>query len=170
MAEVASRVVHEVLGVRAKDVDEPIIDYIINVLADEDFDFGVDGDGAFEALGELLVDSGCVSDDSEGRLVCSKISERFGKHGLVKNKPTVRSLAVPLRMFDGMDEEEAPKKQPEALEGPVLSERDRLKLERRKRKDERQRERLVFSGPTDLVFPLSSFFLSFSSPSDQLNG
>ncbi|XP_058082056.1 ABC transporter F family member 3 [Magnolia sinica] len=140
MVEVASRVIHEVLGVRAQELDQPIIDYIVNVLADEDFDFGISGEGAFDAVGELLVNSGCVSNDSEGRLVCGKISEKFGKHGLVKDKPAVRSLATPLRMFDGMDEEEAPKKQPEVLDGPVLSERDRAKIERKKRKDERQRE------------------------------
>ncbi|KAF5195823.1 Abc transporter f family member [Thalictrum thalictroides] len=141
MVDVASSVVYEVLGQRAQDVDQPIMDYIINVLADEDFDFGSEGEGAFEAVGELLVDSGCVRDDSEGRSVCSILSDKFGKHGLVKEKPAVRSLATPLRMFDGMDEEEAPKKQPEVLlDGPVLSERDRLKLDRRKRKEERQRE------------------------------
>ncbi|KAJ6841069.1 ABC transporter F family member 3 [Iris pallida] len=140
MTEVASSVVHEVLGPRAREVDDPIIDYIVNVLADEDFDFGLDGDGAFDAIGELLVDSGCVTDFSECRSVCSKLSEKFGRHGLVKPKPAVRSLTTPLRMFDGMDEEEAPKKQPEVLEGPVLSERDKQKLERRKRKEERQRE------------------------------
>jgi ATP-binding cassette subfamily F protein 3 len=140
MTEVASNVVHDVLGRRALDVDQPIIDYIVNVLADEDFDFGEDGDGAFEALGELLVNSGCVSDNSECRLVCSKLCEKFGKHGLVKNTPTVRSLATPLRMFDGMDEEEVPKKKPEVIDGPLLTERDKIKLERRKRKEERQRE------------------------------
>lgn len=70
MTEVASAVVHEVLGPRVEDVDQPIVDYIVNVLADEDFDFGADGEGAFEALGELLVDCGCVSDLSECRAVC----------------------------------------------------------------------------------------------------
>lgn len=72
--------------------------------------------------------------------VCSILCEKFGKHGLVKPKPAVRSLATPLRMFDGMDEEEVPKKKPEVTDGPILTERDRAKLERRKRKDERQRE------------------------------
>lgn len=52
----------------------------------------------------------------------------------------MRSLATPFRMNDGMDEGEVPKKKPEVLDGPVLTERDRAKLERRKRKDERQRE------------------------------
>ena len=59
---------------------------------------------------------------------------------MVKNIPTVRSLATPLRMFDGMDDEEVPKKKPEVIDGPLLTERDKIKLERRKRKDERQRE------------------------------
>ncbi|KAI4370134.1 hypothetical protein MLD38_018514 [Melastoma candidum] len=140
MTEVASSIVHDVLGQRLLDVDQPIVDYIVNVLADEDFDFGVDGDGAFDSLGELLVDAGCVSDFDECRTACSKISDKFGKHGLVKVKPTVRSLATPFRMDDGMDEEVVPKKKQEATDGPLLSERDKMKIERRKRKDDRQRE------------------------------
>ncbi|KAK9103923.1 hypothetical protein Sjap_021177 [Stephania japonica] len=141
MVDVASSVVYDVLGPRARDVDKPIMDYMINVLADEDFDFGIDGEGVFEAIGELLVGAECVRDESESRLVCAKLNERFGKSGLVKVKPAVRSLATPLRMFDGMDDEEAPKKQqPELLDGPLLSERDKAKIERRKRKDERNRE------------------------------
>ncbi|XP_078182638.1 general control non-repressible 3 [Carex rostrata] len=140
MTEVASAAVHEVLGQGLVDLDEPIVDYFVNVLADEDFDFGVDGDGVFKAIGDLLIDSGCVSDYSECRSVCSKLSEKFGKHESVKPKQAVRSLATPLRMYDGMDEEEAPKKKEDIFEGPLLSERDRQKIERRKRKDERQRE------------------------------
>ncbi|KAH9621008.1 hypothetical protein KSS87_004545 [Heliosperma pusillum] len=138
--EVASRVVHEVLGDGIDDVDEPIVDYIVNVLGDEDFDFGVDGDGVFDALGELLLDVGCVSDSSHCRIVCGKLCDKFGKHGLVKPKPSVRSLAAPVRMFDGMDEDEAPKKKPDDIDGPLLTERDKMKIERKKRKDERQRE------------------------------
>ncbi|RYR06462.1 ABC transporter F family member 3 isoform X2 [Arachis ipaensis] len=140
MTDVASSVVHEVLGRRVLDVDQPIVDYIVNVLADDDFDFGLDGEGAFEALGELLVAAGCVDDFSECRTVCSKLTDKFGKHGLVKAKPTVRSLAAPFRMNEGMDEGQAKKKKPEPVDGPLLSERDRMKLDRRKRKEERQRE------------------------------
>ncbi|KAK7393833.1 hypothetical protein VNO78_22397 [Psophocarpus tetragonolobus] len=140
MTEVARSVVHDVLGQRVVDVDEPIVDYIVNVLADDDFDFGLDGEGAFEALGELLVAAGCVDDFSECRSVCSTLCDKFGKHGLVKEKPTVRSLAAPFRMNEGLDDVQAPKKKPEPVDGPLLSERDRMKLERRKRKEERQRE------------------------------
>ncbi|XP_014518712.1 ABC transporter F family member 3 [Vigna radiata var. radiata] len=140
MTEVARSVVHDVLGQRVVDVDQPIVDYIVNVLADDDFDFGLDGEGAFEALGELLVAAGCVDDFSECRSVCSTLCDKFGKHGLVKAKPAVRSLAAPFRMNEGLDDVQAPKKKPEPVDGPLLSERDRLKLERRKRKEERQRE------------------------------
>ncbi|TQE05794.1 hypothetical protein C1H46_008613 [Malus baccata] len=110
---VASSVVHEGLGRRAEDVNKPIIKYIVNVLSNEDFDFSDDGEGAFDALDELLVGAGCVSDFAECRSVCSIISEKFGKHGLVKAKPTVRSLSAPVRMDDGMDEKVAPKKKVE---------------------------------------------------------
>lgn len=65
MMEAASEVIFEVLGRKALDLDEPIIDYIIKVLADEDFDFGFEGDGAYDAIGELLVDSGCIPNYSE---------------------------------------------------------------------------------------------------------
>lgn len=43
-------------------------------------------------------------------------------------------------MNEGMDDGVAPKKKREPTDGPLLTERDRIKLERRKRKDERQRE------------------------------
>ncbi|KAG5382763.1 hypothetical protein IGI04_034233 [Brassica rapa subsp. trilocularis] len=140
MTEVASSVVYEVLGSRAKDVDEPIMEYIINVLADEDFDFGEEGEGAVDAVGDLLVAAECVSDFDECRLVCSKLADKFGKHGLVKPTPTVRSLAMPVRMNDGMDDGPVKKKKPEPTDGPLLSERDKAKIERRKKKDDRQRE------------------------------
>jgi hypothetical protein len=67
--ENAGAIVYEVLGRRALDVDTTIIEYIINVLKDESFDFGVKGEGAYQAVGDLLVDSGCVDDEPEARLV-----------------------------------------------------------------------------------------------------
>ncbi|XP_039134799.1 ABC transporter F family member 3-like isoform X3 [Dioscorea cayenensis subsp. rotundata] len=84
MAEVASSVVHEVLARQMVEVDKAHHPTTFSTsLADEDFDFGVDGNGAFEAVDDLLVDSICVEDYEEGRLLWGKISERFGKHGLV---------------------------------------------------------------------------------------
>lgn len=77
MTEVASSVVHEVLGRRIDDVDQPIVDYIINVLADDDFDFGEDGEGVYDFLGELFISADCVDDDSECRTVISQIHTHY---------------------------------------------------------------------------------------------
>jgi ATP-binding cassette, subfamily F, member 3 len=56
-------VVREVLGADiVEEVDDPITDYIANVLTDEDFDFGFPySHDIFDTLGELLVDAGCVT-------------------------------------------------------------------------------------------------------------
>ncbi|KAL6578858.1 ATP-binding cassette sub- F member 3 [Orobanche minor] len=133
MTEVVSAVVHEVLGLRVEDVDQPIVDYIVNVLADV-------GVPSMPSANSSSIADASLTSPSAAR-VCSTISEKFGKHGLVKEKPTVRSFLAPLRMDDGMDEQVAPKKiKQEPVDGPLLTERDKMKLERRKRKDERQRE------------------------------
>jgi hypothetical protein len=57
-------VVCEVLGADiVEEVYHPITDYITNVLAHEDFGFSFPyGHDIFNALGELLIDAGCVTD------------------------------------------------------------------------------------------------------------
>ncbi|GLJ41053.1 hypothetical protein SUGI_0849910 [Cryptomeria japonica] len=136
----AEAVVREVLGRRAEEVDTTIIEYIINVLQDETFDFGLKGEGAFDAVGDLLVDSGCVEDEPEARLVCGILSERIGTHEQKGTKEVVRSLRTPVRMYDGLRQDESPPKVVDTQDGPPMSEHDRAKIERRKRKEDRQRE------------------------------
>jgi len=49
-------------------------------------------------------------------------------------------------MNAGMDDDVAPKKpQPDIFDGPLLSSCDKAKIERRKRKEERQREEIYFA-------------------------
>ncbi|BBN17941.1 ATP-binding cassette, subfamily F, member 3 [Marchantia polymorpha subsp. ruderalis] len=129
--------VHEVLGERAKDVDDTILDYIVNVLKDETFEFGWKGEGAFEAVGALLVDSGCVEDEAEARTVCGKLAEKFARD--VKTQGGYRKLATSVRMSDGMPETEEYRTQEPTQAPPQISERDQAKMERRRRKEERQR-------------------------------
>ncbi|KAM0852654.1 hypothetical protein ACQ4PT_051619 [Festuca glaucescens] len=135
-------VVREVLGDSVVDeVDEPIVDYIANVLADQDFDFGPpEGHGIFDALGELLIDARSVYDREHCLEVCAKLCEKLGSHGIVKPKQAVRSLAAPLRMNAGMEEEKAPKKTEYIFDAPPLSSRDKAKTELNRRKEDRQRE------------------------------
>lgn len=49
----------------------------------------------------------------------------------------MQSLATSLQMFDGMDDGELVEKKVELLDSPVLIECDRVKLKRRKWKEER---------------------------------
>lgn len=134
----------EVLGQRALDVDSTIVDYIVNVLKDETFDFGWKGAGAYEALGELLVDSGCVEDGAEAQEICGKLAEKIGSRGDADAggyKEGFRSLATPVRMSDGLREEEPSVKVDQSQSAPLfMSERDQVKIERKKRKEERQRQ------------------------------
>lgn len=46
--------VQEVLG-QAADVDEDILEYIVNVLEDDGFEYGKDGEGIFDSVGMMLV-------------------------------------------------------------------------------------------------------------------
>ena len=47
-----SAVVEELVG---KSGDPTVLDYVISVLEDEDFDFGPSGQEAYDAFGEMLV-------------------------------------------------------------------------------------------------------------------
>lgn len=40
---------------QAADVDEDILEYIINVLEDDGFEYGKDGEGIFDSVGMMLV-------------------------------------------------------------------------------------------------------------------
>lgn len=66
---------------------------------------------------------------------------------------------MPVRMNDGMDDGPVKKKKPEPTDGPLLSERDKAKIERRKKKDDRQRE-VLFDSSTLVMF-LMIYLLGF---------
>uniref|UniRef100_A0A0D9VM95 Uncharacterized protein n=1 Tax=Leersia perrieri TaxID=77586 RepID=A0A0D9VM95_9ORYZ len=143
------------------------------------------GSDVVDEVDQPIIDARCVADeDHYGTTsryclvcceVCSKICEKFGKHGLVKPKQTMRSLLTPLRMNKGMDEKVAPKKQADVFERPLLSSCDKAKIERKKRKDERQRTctvhpasllpfaALPWCGGTRPMLSDASIFLSSTS-------
>eukprot|EP00897_Mesotaenium_endlicherianum_P000774 jgi/Mesen1/10698/ME000090S10155 len=137
MGEVKNAI-RSILGERAGGIDSIIIDYVINVLQDETFDFGHDGEEAFEAVGPILVDAGCLSSDDEAREMCRQLAHKFRRAPEV-DAPNVRQLSAPVRMSEGMPEEEVRTVQ-EDPEVYFLTERDAQKLERSKRKADRQRQ------------------------------
>ncbi|KAL6757773.1 ABC transporter family protein [Haematococcus lacustris] len=57
--------------------DEQIVAYICGVLEDEHFDFGVDGEEAYEAIGPFLVEGGCCDSDGAARAACKELAARL---------------------------------------------------------------------------------------------
>eukprot|EP00271_Cylindrocystis_brebissonii_P003829 TRINITY_DN15071_c0_g2_i1.p1 TRINITY_DN15071_c0_g2~~TRINITY_DN15071_c0_g2_i1.p1 ORF type:complete len:764 (-),score=206.39 TRINITY_DN15071_c0_g2_i1:552-2843(-) len=151
-------VIRETLGPRARQVDSIIVEYIINVLKDETFDFGRNGEEAFDFLGALLVDSGCSDSEAQAREFCSRLSTSLnrssssgrgsGAEGEGAETSDIRSLSAPVRMA-GQEAAEPTARRPAGAKGvnavtegesSFVSERDAAKLERRKRKEEREQQ------------------------------
>ena len=60
----AAEAVREVLGRRG---DVTVLDYVASCLEDGEFEFGPDGEEAFEAFGEMLVSCLCLACGQGGR-------------------------------------------------------------------------------------------------------
>uniref|UniRef100_A0A7I4DDI4 ABC transporter domain-containing protein n=1 Tax=Physcomitrium patens TaxID=3218 RepID=A0A7I4DDI4_PHYPA len=129
----------EVVGDRIKDVDSIIIDYVVKVLQDETFDFGPEGKEAYDAVGALLVAAELVDDEKQAKVLCAKLASRFGARGGDKSQESFRKMAAPVRMSDGMAGSAPAAKLEDPQTLPEISERDLAKIERRRRKEERQR-------------------------------
>lgn len=54
--------------------DETIVDYVVSILQDEDFDYGRNGDGINDAVGEILVEGGFCSTAQEAADVCAALA------------------------------------------------------------------------------------------------
>lgn len=74
MARDVAAAVHAVIGAGA---DETMLQYIIGILEDEHFDWGDGGDGAFDVLGELLVDYGACANEDAARAACTKLAAQL---------------------------------------------------------------------------------------------
>ena len=72
--------------------DEDILEYIINVVDDELFEFGEDAVDALESLAPLLIDGGCAQDDEEAHEVCRKLQQALEDIAL-QNGGTAKATA-----------------------------------------------------------------------------
>jgi ATP-binding cassette subfamily F protein 3 len=72
--------------------------------------------------------------------VCAELAERFGARGGDKTQEGFWKMAAPVRMSDGLTEGDTISKSEEIQAPPQISERDLAKIERRRRKEERQRQ------------------------------
>eukprot|EP00898_Chlorokybus_atmophyticus_P008045 jgi/Chlat1/8241/Chrsp77S07670 len=124
---------------RLGDVDDAIADYVCAVLADDTFEWGVEGDGAAEAVGPILLDSGLVRDEQEAFEVCRSLATQFGNRvSVVSNGDYYRKLDAP-KMFGNLHVIED-KPQPKELPERLLTARDLAKIERRTKREERARQ------------------------------
>lgn len=72
--------------------------------------------------------------------MCSTLAEKFGaRNAKTQSRGGFRKLATSVRMSDGMPETENVTMAEPTQTPPQISERDQAKLERRRRKEERQR-------------------------------
>lgn len=72
--------------------------------------------------------------------MCATLADRFGARGGDKSQEGFRKMAAPVRMSDGMSGGDPSARMEEVQTLPQISERDLAKIERRKRKEERQRQ------------------------------
>ncbi|KAF6253822.1 hypothetical protein COO60DRAFT_386745 [Scenedesmus sp. NREL 46B-D3] len=149
MAPDVRAVVHDVLGSHG---DETILDYIVAVLEDEHYEHGTDGQDTYEHLGPILVDSGCCAGEAQAREACRQLAARLDAAGeesaaaaaaagggggkalasgpvLLADADTRQLLTQQLKC--GRDLIQTP-----FGNLPQISEKDRLKLERARVKEE----------------------------------
>eukprot|EP00850_Spirogloea_muscicola_P001578 SM000006S19343 [mRNA] locus=s6:192048:197015:+ [translate_table: standard] len=95
-----------------------------------------------------MAEARCLPSLADARRACAELAERFGEGegggGARRGGGggEVRRLTAALKMGEGMPDEAYIGPRPDAPlnDAPVISERDQLKLERRRRKEDRQRQ------------------------------
>lgn len=124
--------------------DPSIIEYISGLVSDEHFDWG-DDDG-FESLGPFLVDGGCVATESAAREACTSIRQALGREE-EKGRVGFRALDQGPVVLANSDTKALTGEELKAgkslitqplSELPQISERDKLKIERTRQKEEQQ--------------------------------
>jgi len=119
------------------------LDYICGVLEDEHFEFGEDGEEAYEAIGPFLLDGGCVEDDEGAREACRMLADRLsGKSS--KSGPAIRALdSGPVHLASAdtkqlLYQEKSAKHLIQTPFGnlPTISDKDRAKIEKKVAKEE----------------------------------
>ncbi|GIL87925.1 hypothetical protein Vretifemale_15973 [Volvox reticuliferus] len=142
-AETIEKVVHGLFDGKG---DPTILDYICGVLEDEHFEFGEQGEDAYEAIGPFLIDGHCVASEDEAREACRVLAEKLSLRAAAAI-PTVRALeAGPVQLSKADSRAVLYQEQSyrhliqtpfgdEAKPAP-LSEKDKAKLEKRVAKEE----------------------------------
>lgn len=81
------QVVEDVCGTKG---DDTVFEYVVSILEDGEFEFGPDGEDAFEAFGAVLVDGGHFSSDKDCKAACKQLAVQLGQD----QAPTKSSFRV----------------------------------------------------------------------------
>ncbi|MEW5303775.1 MAG: hypothetical protein WDW36_006434 [Sanguina aurantia] len=122
--------------------DSTIIDYLVGILEDEHFEFGEDASVAYEALGDFLVSGGCSPSEEAALGVCKALQAQFDTAPV--SAPSMRALGTgPVVMSQAGGKDLLYKEQSfmhliQTPFGnlPTITERDKLKIEKRNQKEE----------------------------------
>ncbi|EFJ43917.1 hypothetical protein VOLCADRAFT_95808, partial [Volvox carteri f. nagariensis] len=149
-AETIQKVVHGLFDGKG---DPTILDYICGVLEDEHFEFGEQGEDAYEAIGPFLIDGHCVGSDEEAREACRVLAEKLSLRAAAA-VPTVRALETgPVQLSKADSRAVLYQEQSyrhliqtpfgdEAKPAP-LTEKDKAKLEKRAAKEEEAQRKVL---------------------------
>ncbi|KXZ48205.1 hypothetical protein GPECTOR_29g111 [Gonium pectorale] len=151
-AQQINKVVHSLFDGKG---DPTILEYICGVLEDEHFEFGDNGEEAFDAIGPFLIDGHCVSSEDEAREACRVLAEKLSLRAGAA-VPAVRALETgPVQLAQADNRAVLYQEQsfrhliqtPFGDEGKPapLSEKDKAKLEKRVAKEE-EAARKVFAA------------------------
>ncbi|KAL3162625.1 hypothetical protein ABBQ38_008672 [Trebouxia sp. C0009 RCD-2024] len=70
------KVVESIVGTKG---DETVLEYVVSILEDGEFEYGTDGEEAFEAFGAVLVNGGHCSSDEEAKDACKQLATKLGQ-------------------------------------------------------------------------------------------
>ncbi|KAK9827792.1 hypothetical protein WJX74_002330 [Apatococcus lobatus] len=83
------KVIQDTVGSKG---DPDVLDYIVRSLEDGDFDYGEEGQEAYDAFGEMLVSAGCLPDDKAALEVCRRLAKMLGNPVRSGPKDAFRAL------------------------------------------------------------------------------
>jgi ATP-binding cassette subfamily F protein 3 len=99
----------DALGAGAAAVDGEVLDYVASCLADDDMEWGVDGAGAYDAVGEMLCDAAGGEDATKA--LCARLATALCIGGAAASAPAAVAAEPAARrtpvVMGGLTKEEA---------------------------------------------------------------
>ncbi|PNW76832.1 hypothetical protein CHLRE_11g478128v5 [Chlamydomonas reinhardtii] len=135
--------------------DPTILDYICGVLEDEHFEFGEDGEEAFEQIGPFLIDGHCVRSEQEARDACKALAGKLSVRAQAAASATThRALGTgPVQLAKADDRAILYQEQSyrhliqtpfgDEAKPPPLTEKEKAKLDKRTAKEEEAQRKVL---------------------------